>query len=61
MTREEREAYARLLMAVRTSLEAAHQNVTGVLQLLNAGEAEPKQPEKKRPRFLGDDVTQTGA
>lgn len=56
MTKTEREAFSRLLLGVRMSLEAAHETVSGVMQLLNAGvETEAATPPApRRPRYMGD-------
>jgi hypothetical protein len=57
LTKAEREALGRLLLGVRTSIEALHETVTGVLQLLHA-EREEAPPQPRRPRYLGDNETE---
>lgn len=55
MTKTEREILSRLLMGVRTALEGVLEMVTGVLQWINAEQAEEEvKPEgKQMPRTLG--------
>lgn len=59
MTPGEREAISRLLLGVRKQVEAIHETISGVLQLLN-DEPQPEPSTRPRPRFMGDGESTSG-